>query len=831
VRPLTRCPPAALYGHVEALGALLDLGAHVNAADKTGRTALHCAALHGHSEVARLLLASGAEVDARTKGNITPLALAAQGCHVEVAHVLLEGGANAFLAVASPPLLSACRQGDTDTCRLLLSKGLPAEAGYPPAGRTPLHEASAGECARLLLAAGASATACDSNGRTPLHGRSSGDTSAIALHAAEVVAVLVESGADVHAADAEGNTPLHSAGTLSSSANQSCLAAVEALLRAGADSNAANKRGRTPLHLVLDAEAFEYGRHNFMAADTLLRVAKALVHAGASLEAKDSSGLRPMHSTRQADLLRANAALVTRRGGGALSSSGSAGDLASTVATATASAPADGWTPLHAAAALGDSDEVTRLVTQYVSGSAVDSVAGSLADAAARVARALSAPDVFGTAAAGESALRCAAQAGHLACVTALLRAPGAGAALRDDVDGGGVTPLHAAAAAGHRDVCATLLAAGCDVNAMDALKRTPLLMACCFGHFALARELVTQHNALVNVNYGHGATLLYGVASAAASVSAAVDAVEGDDDVSLCSLLLAKGANHLTATYTGPPSHGRGALAAAAKSGRLALARLLIERGADVKDIDWSGAVPLDGCASPDMRRLLRSFDADVQRVLEQRAASEAAAAAAAAAEQQRQRLAAQQAEIERHMQEEAAAKAAVAAAAAAAAAADTQRRKVDEEQRRSRLEAEAKRRAEKAEEEAMRAAAEEMAWRERSAVAVAAEEARRAAEAEEAAILAAMSCPACVARMRRDQVQRRQERHRGGGGFVGLLKTLATVAVGAAAGAAAAVYVVEVGDAVRRVGDARGLKPVRLGAKAEAQKATVGQANVRAA
>ena len=806
---------------MEALGALLDLGAHVNATDKTGRTPLHCASLHGHSEVARLLLASGAEVDARTKGNITPLALAAQGCHVEVAHVLLEGGANAFLAVAAPPLLSACRQGDTDTCRLLLSKGLPAEAGYPPAGRTPLHEASAGECARLLLAAGASVAACDSSGRTPLHGRSSGDTSAIALHAADVVAVLVESGADPHAADAEGNTPLHSAGTLPSSATQSCLAAVEALLRAGADPNAANKRGRTPLHLVLDAEAFEYGRHNFMAADTLLRVAKALVHAGASLEAKDSSGLRPMHSTRQADLLRANAALVTRRGG-ALSTSGSAGDLASTAAAATTGAPADGWTPLHAAAALGDSEEVTRLVAQYVSGSTGDSAAGSLAEAAARVARTLSAPDIFGTAAAGESALRCAAQAGHLACVTALLRAPGAGAALRDDVDGGGVTPLHAAAAAGHRDVCATLLAAGADVNAMDALKRTPLLMACCSGHFALARELVTQHSALVNVNYGHGATLLYGVASAAASVSAAVDAVEGDDDVSLCSLLLAKGANHLTATYTGPPSHGRGAMAAAAKSGRLALARLLIERGADVKDIDWSGAVPLDGCASPDMRRLLRSFDADVQRVLEQRAAAEAAAAAAAAAEQQRQRLAAQQAEIERHMQEEAAAKAAVAAAAAAAAAADTQRRKVDEEQRRARLEAEAKRRAEKAAEEAMRAAAEETAWRERSAVAVAEEEARRAAEAEEAAILAAMSCPACVARMRRDQVQRKQERHRGGGGggFVGMLKTLATLAVGATLGAAAAVYVMEVGDAVKRLGDARGLKPVRLGAKAEAQK-----------
>jgi len=434
---------AALYGHVEAVAALLDLGARCNALDKTGRSPLHCAALHGHSEVARLLISSGAEVDARTKANVTPLALAALGCHVEVAHTLLESGANAFLAVAAPPLLSASRQGDMDTCRLLLSKGLPAEASYPPAGRTALHEASAAECARLLLAAGASVAARDSSGRTPLHGRSSVDSSAVALHNAEVVAVLLESGGDPHAVDSDGNTPLHSAGAAAvASATQWCLAAVEALLRAGANPNAANKRGRIPLHLVLDAEAFEYSRHNFVAADALLRVAKAMVHAGASLDVKDSSGLRPLHSTRQADLLHADTALVTRRGGG-LANSGSSGDLA-----AAGSGPsADGWSPLHAAASLGNADEVSRLVGN-ASGSESDAAgAGSLAHAAARVARALSAPDVHGKAAAGETALRCAAQAGHLACVTALLRAPGAGAALRDDADGGGVTPLHAAAA------------------------------------------------------------------------------------------------------------------------------------------------------------------------------------------------------------------------------------------------------------------------------------------------------------------------------------------------------------------------------------------------
>lgn len=74
---------------------------------------------------------------------------------------------------------------------------------------------------------------------------------------------------------------------------------------------------------------------------------------------------------------------------------------------------------------------------------------------------------------AGGSYLHAAAAAGAgMAVIQALLEA---GCAL-DGHDGEGDTPLHAAAAAGHLDACAALLAAGADVLARNGRGRTARL-------------------------------------------------------------------------------------------------------------------------------------------------------------------------------------------------------------------------------------------------------------------------------------------------------------------------------------------------------------------
>jgi ankyrin repeat protein len=61
---------------LEAIKALVELGADVNAADLPGNTALHLAALRGFSTIAQLLIEKGARLDAKNRRGQTPLALA-----------------------------------------------------------------------------------------------------------------------------------------------------------------------------------------------------------------------------------------------------------------------------------------------------------------------------------------------------------------------------------------------------------------------------------------------------------------------------------------------------------------------------------------------------------------------------------------------------------------------------------------------------------------------------------------------------------------------------------------------------------------------------------
>lgn len=95
---------AAAGGSAEMIDRLMTLGAKVDAVDKKGRTPLHQAAVRFRSEAAARLLAAGAKVDARDQDSATPLILLArQGTDsaevdklaCDVARVLLDAGADA----------------------------------------------------------------------------------------------------------------------------------------------------------------------------------------------------------------------------------------------------------------------------------------------------------------------------------------------------------------------------------------------------------------------------------------------------------------------------------------------------------------------------------------------------------------------------------------------------------------------------------------------------------------------------------------------------------------------------------------------------------------
>jgi len=67
---------AVWVGNIEAVKALIEKGADVNAQDAGGATALHLAAWRGHTPIAVYLIEKGASANAMSKEGMTPLDIA-----------------------------------------------------------------------------------------------------------------------------------------------------------------------------------------------------------------------------------------------------------------------------------------------------------------------------------------------------------------------------------------------------------------------------------------------------------------------------------------------------------------------------------------------------------------------------------------------------------------------------------------------------------------------------------------------------------------------------------------------------------------------------------
>lgn len=85
---------AATMGNTETCKTLIELGADVNATQRSGASPLHFACQKGHPDVVRLLVTSKADIDmASFKGGITPLMMAARFGQLEAAQMLAWAGA------------------------------------------------------------------------------------------------------------------------------------------------------------------------------------------------------------------------------------------------------------------------------------------------------------------------------------------------------------------------------------------------------------------------------------------------------------------------------------------------------------------------------------------------------------------------------------------------------------------------------------------------------------------------------------------------------------------------------------------------------------------
>jgi ankyrin repeat protein len=243
---------AARSGDTEAVRALLQQKADVNAIEGDGATALHWASYRDNLESAKLLLRAGAKVNAANDLGATPLWAASQNGSDAMVRLLLEAGANpnAALLLGETPLMVAARAGKAAVVELLIAKDANINA-HAARGQTALMWAVAQkhpDVVKILLAHGADFRAqsdawsevmalpphgyLEYNRAIP-HGKDTALLFAARVDDLESAKLLVAAGADVNDADAWGV----SATTLAAHSDFEDM--VEFLLEKGADPNAA----------------------------------------------------------------------------------------------------------------------------------------------------------------------------------------------------------------------------------------------------------------------------------------------------------------------------------------------------------------------------------------------------------------------------------------------------------------------------------------------------------------------------------------------------------------------------------------------------------------
>ena len=196
---------AAECGNVRMLLNCLDKGAHVNARDEDGCTALHYAADMKNPDLVKILLERGADVHAQNSERRTPL------FYSETAHsaaLLIQAGANvdAIDNEGNAPIhTAAATRGRAEVLQQLLAVGA-GVSDWNKYLQTPLMrvmESSGPEMRKkieILLSQGADVNSSNSYGQTAL-------TLAVQNKCnAGIIGLLIESGADIEHADSSGST-------------------------------------------------------------------------------------------------------------------------------------------------------------------------------------------------------------------------------------------------------------------------------------------------------------------------------------------------------------------------------------------------------------------------------------------------------------------------------------------------------------------------------------------------------------------------------------------------------------------------------------------------
>ncbi|KAF5982635.1 Pfs NACHT ankyrin domain-containing protein [Fusarium coicis] len=244
----------------DVINALVSAGADLNARDFQGWTPLHTAAEAASPEAVGILLQSGAHIFALTNDKRTALqVVTSYGSDViETIKILLGNGldVNDRDERGSSALHNACSQSSVKVAALLLVKGADVNV-KDNKGITPLHLAICPYVTRatfdlvsLLVDHGCDVNTQDKKGFTALHhvytechyerGFS------YPYLVADVAELLLDHGVHIDARDVEGKTALFRF------LERGALAGVELLIEKGADVKALTNCGKTMIHAMRD---------------------------------------------------------------------------------------------------------------------------------------------------------------------------------------------------------------------------------------------------------------------------------------------------------------------------------------------------------------------------------------------------------------------------------------------------------------------------------------------------------------------------------------------------------------------------------------------------
>ncbi|KAL0100692.1 hypothetical protein PUN28_019228 [Cardiocondyla obscurior] len=169
--------------HLDAVEALIGLGANVDAQDNDGNTPLHVATRTRHTGIAQLLLKAGANTELIDAEGFTSLHLAAgQGCK-GILDSMIQHGAdlNKQCKNGNTPLHLACQNNEVETVEILINKGVDLNS-LNSRLQSSIHiaaEMGHTNICELLLAAGANIEQKEQSGRTPLYIAARGSFTAI----------------------------------------------------------------------------------------------------------------------------------------------------------------------------------------------------------------------------------------------------------------------------------------------------------------------------------------------------------------------------------------------------------------------------------------------------------------------------------------------------------------------------------------------------------------------------------------------------------------------------------------------------------------------------